>query len=76
MEFLIPKIILNKLGILIPSNSNMTNFLGIPNLLIKIEVNNSQNKMTIKIDLRKFSNSQFLKHVHKIKIASKEFSFP
>ena len=53
MEFLTPKIILNKLGILISSNSNMTNFLGIPNFLIKIGVNNLQNKMNIKkIDLK------------------------
>ena len=48
MEFLAPKIILNKVGILIPSKSNMINFLGIPNFLIKIGVNNLQNKMTIK----------------------------
>ena len=29
MEFLTPKIILNKVGILIPSNPNMTNSLGL-----------------------------------------------
>ena len=48
MESLIPKIILNNVGILIPSNSKMTNFLGIPNILIKIGVNNLQNIMNIK----------------------------
>ena len=48
MESFIPKIILNKVGILIPSNSNMTNFLGIPNFLINIGLNNLQNKMNIK----------------------------
>ena len=46
MECLAPKIILNKVGILIPSNSNI--FLGIPNFLIKIGVNNLENKMTLK----------------------------
>ena len=38
----------NKVEILIPSNSNMPNFLGIPNFLIKIGLNNLQNKMNIK----------------------------
>ena len=52
----------------------MINILGIPNLLIKIGVNNSQNKMTIKMDLRNFSNFQFLKHVHKkIKLLQRSF---
>ena len=61
MESLIPKIILNKMGILIPSNYRMTNFLGIPNFLIKIGVNNLQNKMNIKKNKKN---------------ASKECSFP
>ena len=47
MESFIPKISLNKVGILIPSNSNMTNVLGIPNFLIKIVLNNLQNKMNM-----------------------------
>ena len=69
MESLIPKIILNNVGILIPSNSKMTNFLGIPNFLIKIGVNNLQNIMNIKKKWfdEIFQFPQSLKHVHKKK---------
>ena len=65
MESLIPKIILNKVGILIPSNSNMTIFLGIPHFLINIGVNTLQNK--IKKKKKKDLKTQFRKHVNKKK---------
>ena len=79
MESLIPKIILNKVGILIPSNSNMTNFLGIPNFLIKIGVNNLQNIMNIK--KKKWFDEIFQFPIPKTcsqknKVVSKDFSFP